>query len=366
MRRARRTHQGCSSQNRLLIGMLLIGLCSGLHGGLGGLLLGTAAAQPKRSAAQKDDVEVPGSRGAGAPTELTQIDESQPQPRMTPVQPVVPAKPAVTCCTPGVDCPCTPGVDCPCTPGVDCQCTAGRDCACTPGVNCPAKPPQRSDFCVGKNCPCVGPSCNHCTPGKNCACTPFIDCPDNEGVLFDKDSSDIRADTRENLIKFATALKVMPLVTVEDSQLVGLNLREQERRKDADTRIRIEGHVTADEMNRTGPALVRLAMSRAAAVKKALIEAGLPEAYIAGTRGYGPICRITIKAQPEDDIRMNRAVAFIYNRDRTGCAFPDGALRPPVVADLPPKPVKGAPTRPAGPKTGGAKTGTAPKPAGTK
>ena len=296
MRRARRTHQGCSSRKRLLIGMLFIGLCTSWQGGLGGHLIGTAAAQPKRPAAQNDDVEVPGSRGAKAPSELNQIDESQPQ--MTPARPAAPAKPAVVCCTPGVDCPCTPGVDCPCTAGVDCQCTAGKDCACTPGVNCPAKPPQRSAFCVGPNCPCVGAACNHCIPGKNCACTPFIDCPVNEGVLFDKDSSDIRADTHENLVKFATALKQLPLETVEDRQLVGLNLRDQEKAKDKDTRIRIEGHVSADEMNRTGPALVRLAMARAAAVKKALIEAGLPEAYIAGTRGYGAVCRITIKDSP--------------------------------------------------------------------
>jgi hypothetical protein len=181
-------------------------------------------------------------------------------------------------------------------------------------------------------------------------------------VLFDKDSADIRPDTRANLVKFATALKGLPLVIVNDSDLAGKNLREQDKLKDADTRIRIEGHVSVDEMNKVTAAQVRLAMLRGAAVKKALIEAGLPEAYIAGTRGYGAVCRITIRSAAEDDARMNRAVQFIYNRDRTGCAFPDVALRPPVVPDLVPKGgAKG------GAKPGGAKPGAAgAKPAGAK
>ena len=348
MRRARRTYQTCSSPKR--IGVLLVGLCSlylglGSELGVGGSLTGSALAQPKQSPVQNNDAEVPGSRGNKVPSDLNQIDEGPPQ--ATPVRPAPPPKPAVTCCTPGKDCPCTPGVDCPCTPGVDCPCTLGKDCACTPGVNCPAKPPQRSDFCVGKNCPCVGASCKHCTPGKDCPCTPFIDCPVNEGVLFDKDSADIRPDTRENLVKFATGLKQLPLTIVEDRELVGLNRRDQDLKREADSRIRIEGHVSSDEGG-SPAAQARLAVMRANAVKKALIEAGLPEAYIASTRGYGALCRITIRANSEEDVRFNRAVQFVYNRDRTGCAFPEASLRPSQVPDLSSK-------RPKGPKAGGSK-----------
>ena len=114
-------------------------------------------------------------------------------------------------------------------------------------------------------------------------------------------------------------------------------------------RIRIEGHVSSDEGG--GPAgQAKLAVMRANAVKKALIEAGLPEAYIASIRGYGALCRITIRANSEDDVRFNRAVQFVYNRDRTGCAFPEASLRPPPVADLPPKKAKA-------PKAGAPKAG---------
>ena len=61
---------------------------------------------------------------------------------------------------------------------------------------------------------------------------------------------------------------------------------------------------------------------------------------------------------------MNRAVQFIYNRDRTGCAFPDGTLRPPPVADLPPKGAKGAAK--GGAKGGPKATPKATPKAGTK
>ena len=74
MRRARRIHQTCSSPKR--IGVLLVGLCS-LYLGLGSERV--ALAQPRQSTAQSSDNEVPGSRGAKAPTDLNQIDEGPPQ-----------------------------------------------------------------------------------------------------------------------------------------------------------------------------------------------------------------------------------------------------------------------------------------------
>lgn len=358
MRRARRTYETRSSRKRRLIGILLIGLCGGLYG-LTGDWVGTAAAQPGRKVAQSsaqsrtqsDDREVPGSRGAKVPSELNQIDE-------TPVTPVKqappPSKPAVTCCTPGKDCPCTPGVDCPCTPGVNCACTPGVNCACTPGVNCPARPPQRADYCTpGKNCPCTpGKDCDRCIPGKTCPCTPYIDCPNDEGVLFAKDSAEILPETREKLIKFAAGLKQIPLVIVNASDLIGLGPEARQSKKDQDTRIRIEGHVSSDEMNRANPAQVHLALQRAAAVKKALIEAGLPEEYIADARGYSSVCKLKINASDEE---RNRAVQFVYDRERTGCAFPEINLRPPVVPDLPAPKGKGGP-KSTGPKTGAAQT----------
>lgn len=356
MRRARRTHQIPSCPNRRLIGILLIGLCGSLSG-LTGDLVRTAAAQParqtaprptqsagQRPAAQTDDREVPGSRGAKLPSELNQIDDSQVSPRQS--LPPPPPKPVVTCCTPGKDCPCTPGVDCPCTPGVNCACTAGKDCACTPGVNCPARPPQRADFCTpGKNCPCTpGKDCDRCIPGKTCPCTPYIDCPNDDGVLFAKDSADILPETREKLVKFAAGLKQIPLVIVTPADLNGLSSEQRQNRKDQDTRIRIEGHVAPDEMNRATPAQVRLALQRAVAVKKALVEAGLPEEYIADTRGYHSVCKLKINAADDD---RNRAVQFVYDRDRTGCSFPESSLRPPVFPDKPAPKGRGG----AGPKT---------------
>jgi outer membrane protein OmpA-like peptidoglycan-associated protein len=246
---------------------------------------------------------------------------------------------------------------------VDCPCTPGKDCACTPGVNCPAKAPQRSDFCTpGVNCPCSGGNCNHCTPGVNCPCTPYIDCPDNDGVLFDTDSAEVRADTREKLVKFATEYKKnTQLVVVSDQELAGLSARKQEEAKQRDTRIRVEGHVSEDEMGGQPAAQVRLAMQRAAAVKKALIEAGLPEEFIAKTRGYGASCRISFRAE---ESQKNRAVQFVFERDRTGCAFDEIKLRPPPIPLPPPKKgQKGG----AGAKGPAAKGGAAAqKPAGTK
>lgn len=360
MRRARRTYQTSSSPKRRLIGILLIGLCGSLCGLTGGLL-GTAAAQPSRqtapsqSAAQNDDREVPGSRGAKLPTELNQIDETPVTQARPPAAQTAPPRPVVTCCTPGKDCPCTPGVDCPCTPGVNCACTAGVNCACTPGVNCPARPPQRADFCTpGKNCPCTpGKDCDRCIPGKTCPCTPYIDCPNDEGVLFARDSAEILPETREKLIKFAAGLKQIPLVIVTPNDLSGLSPEARQERKDQDTRIRVEGHVATDEMNRANPAQVRLALQRAAAVKKALIEAGLPEEYIADTRGYGSVCRLKINPGDED---RNRAVQFVYDRDRTGCAFPESSLRPPIFPDKPVKGKGGGGVKTTGPKTGPAQT----------
>ena len=330
MRPSRRPNRKNFSQALRLLGVSVVGV---LLLGLGAVRTDAMAATTPAS--QANDNEMPGTRGAKVPTDLTQIGtpeqdlQSQPAPGTAGARPVAPK---VACCTPGKDCPCTPGFNCPCTPGVNCACTPGVNCACTPGVNCPAKAPQRSEFCKGPNCPCVGANCNKCTPGVNCACTPFINCPEDKGLLFDKDSAEISAENKAKLARVVEELKRQPLLPPSEPGATEHNKLHS---------IRIEGHTAGDELGKAPPAQVRLSINRAAAVKKVLLDAGLPPEYIVSALGYGGNCKLLLTA----DDPNNRRVQFVYAADTTLCSIDEVKLRPPVVPPTPPK--KGAAKGPA-------------------
>lgn len=332
-----------------LLGVLLAGVVQ-LAGPLWGNVARAQSPGPTPGAAS-DQADPPGAaqREANKRAMESALDQLKPQPdasqsaqgtQMTPVRPGPKAQPPAwigkdgkACCTPGEDCPCTPGVNCACTPGVNCACTPGKNCPCTPGKDCPAKPPQRSDFCTpGKDCPCQGEACLRCTPGLNCACTPFVNCPDDKGLLFERDSAELSADTKAKLARVV-----------------------EEFNRHTAQKYRIEGHASDDEQGKVPRAQVTLSVRRANAVKQALLEGGLAPERIDSSLGWGSTCRLTLA--PADG--RNRRVQFVESVDKTLCSSAEGKIRLPV-----PPPKKGGAKPAAKP---GAKPGAAAqKPAGAK